>query len=509
MAPNIQYYNPQGSILHLFRWFGTVFEFVLTKSEFWMYVALHVLCVVIVDNALQDMVHADSFNWDAAWAMQVLMTFFITFYNDLCYNRYMELYPACNRLMNSVVFFVHELNVSCHYPEVRPHRVACTKYLLTLVFEYHMVVTGGKLTKDSWKELVKKGLITKPEVEMLSQYPTGRVSLILTTWVLLILKDALTKDCFFQANKSQQASHIFNRHSQHIVGVISACNRVSSLMAMPIPFAYYHLMNVILLFNIILMATAPALMRNYWTVLPFSIALLIYMGLREVTSALADPFGTDVLDFPVALFINHTFDRAACLLEVFSDQQVRDRIIEATRDVEDFTDDQLRRKCTPKVMYDIPGFDDEPKKKEHQGGFLWSRPTSIHEMPYTPPIDFRLRQCLIPKENQRKYKIEEDEDETRPALEALKRQLEQVVEEIRTTKKENEHLDEEIANWKAKRIQLHLDALGEDENEEKRWEQNVEPSQLPAVQKRPSMHLSQLIRGRAETKDMDNDKDKG
>lgn len=504
--PGVQYYNPQGSVLHLFRWFGTVFSFVLTKSEFWLYIVFHIVCVIIVDFFLEDILLPDSFNWDAAWAMQVLMTFFVTFYNDLCYNRYMELYPACNRLMDSTVFFVHELNVSLHHPQVRYHRVACTKYLLAMMYEYYMTVTGGKLTKESWRELVKKGLISKAESEMLSQYPGGRTSLILTTWVLLILKDALTKDCFWQPHKSQQPVHVYNRHNQHIVDIITSCNRIGSLMAMPIPFAYYHLMNVILLFNIILMAVVPALMRNYWTVLPFAVALLIYMGLREVSSALADPFGMDVLDFPVAHFINHTFDRAACLLEVFTDDQVRGRVMQATQEVKDFTDEQLRRKCTPKIMYDIPGEDDEPKKKDHQGGFKWSHPTSIHEMPYTPPIEFRLRQCLVVRENQKKYKQEEDEEEQKPAMEALKKQMKEVAEELSKVKQENLDLDEEIANWQAKRIQLHLDALGEDENEDHKWDRNANAEQLPGLQKRPSMHLSSIMRGRSATTDLGDDK---
>merc|ERR1712125_69024 len=93
--------------------------------------------------------------------------------------------------------------------------------------------------------------------------------------------------------------HIYNRMHQHLMDIIAACDQIGHLVAMPVPYVYYHLMNVILTLNIFLLATVPALIGSWYTVYPFAVAALIIMGLREVACSLADPFGEDATDFPV------------------------------------------------------------------------------------------------------------------------------------------------------------------------------------------------------------------
>merc|ERR1719174_2824678 len=83
-------------------------------------------------------------------------------------------------------------------------------------------------------------------------------------------------------------------------------------------------MNFILLFNIMLLATFSALYKSYASVFPFGVALLIYMGLREVSTALADPFGEDAVDFCVPDILRNCFDRAICILLAFQRQEPRD-----------------------------------------------------------------------------------------------------------------------------------------------------------------------------------------
>mmetsp|Transcript_31399 Transcript_31399/g.73283 ORF Transcript_31399/g.73283 Transcript_31399/m.73283 type:complete len:447 (-) Transcript_31399:144-1484(-) len=380
------YYDPQQSVVRsLLSWHGTVFSLVLRKPEFWLYILLHFGAVTVCIFFLEEG-NLDNFPWAVATVMQHFMTFFITFYNDMCYERYMLImYPACTEMMDSVALFIQEMNISLHHQQLYRHRIAATKYLTAAVHEFYMIVTGGKMSRESWQELVNRGLLTTTEAEMLMLYPDSRTTLVLTSWVLFIIRDALFQDCCWQP-RSQQTVHIFNRHIVQVKKFIRAANRVGNYMAMPILFGYYHLMNVILLTNILLLAIVPAFMRTYLTVFPFSVALLIYFGLREVSMSLADPFGKDVLDFPVPSFVNHIFDRCICLLEAFALPETRSLVIDQVHKCRNFTDEQLKRIASDKVIYQR-----EEGKPVRSEAFGWGVPPALHDIP--PEVD--IRQYLL------------------------------------------------------------------------------------------------------------------
>eukprot|EP00747_Dinoflagellata_sp_TGD_P144712 gnl/TRDRNA2_/TRDRNA2_176531_c0_seq2.p1 gnl/TRDRNA2_/TRDRNA2_176531_c0~~gnl/TRDRNA2_/TRDRNA2_176531_c0_seq2.p1 ORF type:complete len:439 (-),score=72.02 gnl/TRDRNA2_/TRDRNA2_176531_c0_seq2:722-2038(-) len=380
------YYDPQQPGLPVLKWHGAIYSFVLVKTEFWLYIFWHVFCVSLCVYLLEEGTF-QNFRWEAAAVMQYFMCFFLTFYIDKCFERYMMIYPAANDLMDTVVMFVHEMNVSLYQPALQKHRTAVTKYLLSCVHEYFFVITGGKMTKPSWKQLVKRGLLTKAESDMLAAYPGGRATMVLTSWALLIIRAALENDVSWQ-ERSQQTVHIYNRHSAHIVKILKSANRIANLMGMPLPFVYFHLMNIILMFNIMVLATIPALMRTYITVVPFGIALMIYMGCREISSSLVDPFNEDPVDFPIQQFVNHTFDRTVSLLEGFMEEAVRERTVHAGRNCSEWEEDQLKRPIPLSIMYE-PG-----SCAATECSFRWHRPTAASQIPEQIELSPYLRKSL-------------------------------------------------------------------------------------------------------------------
>jgi len=414
----IVYYNSQRSVLlSLFQWHGTVFKMVLLRFEFWVFLFVHIcfitVCIIFLPNTKV------VFNWKLMAGMQYLMTFFITFYNSQCFERFKTLYPLCNELVNSTIRFTQEMTTSLPDPSLDMHRTAMSKYLLVVVFEYFMMVTGGKPTPDNWKMLKRKGLLTEAEAEMLSMFPGGKATFVVTTWVLQILRHALEQDVMWIEGKSQQTMHVYNRHNQHMTTLLGACLRIGDLMAMPIPFVYYHLMNVILTLNIMLLILLPALFRTYMTVFPASVALLIYMGLREVAAALADPFGQDPTDFPIAAFINQGFDHAICILEAFALPEVKQCLLERLEHVEDFSSRALARPCRAEILYDSNLADEDVPG--------WRRPACLEALDETTDIKTRIQLSLLPRHHpvvaSRKVKKESKFDKDPPEMEQLQTEL--------------------------------------------------------------------------------------
>lgn len=451
-----RYYDPHDSTFKsMFTWHATIFELVFQRPEFYIYILWNIIITTVCIFWIEQGV-IDAFNWDAASIMQYVMTFFVTFYNDKCYERYSVLYPACMDFMDNVVLLIQEMNVSLPWKDLHYHRIAVTKYLLAVIYEYFMIVCGGKLQTKSWKELVDKGLLSKEECKMLEQFPGGESTFVLTSWVLFVIRDALVQNCMWGQDplkeqdpahgwrklkednpkdwQPQQTVHIFNRHCTYVVELQRACHKIGYTMANPIPFAYYHLMNVILVFNIMLLATFSALYRSYFSALPFAVALLVYMGLREISCALADPFGRDSIDFPIPDFVRQCFDNTVAQLLAFQRPDVRERILASVENVEDFKDHHLRRTTKPGLFR----ADDEPMKGTATS-IRWTDASVFcakHDIPMGKKIKYAFSAKELP---------EEKEAESGPKKNPHKEVKKKAIKETRAERKVHKELKAEIA----------------------------------------------------------------
>lgn len=149
-----------------------------------------------------------------------------------------------------------------------------------------------------------------------------------------------------------------------------------------------------------------AFFKTYMTVFPYVVTLVIFMGLRECAASLADPFGTDDVDFPVAAFMDFTFDHAVCLLESFGSadrHHILERVREHSQGDIGFTDKEIMRSCAASILYD--------KSYDPARGnpFSWSREMPLQNLTTENPVS-QLRDALV---NVEKYiKPEDDSDDS-------------------------------------------------------------------------------------------------
>merc|ERR1719230_113639 len=84
---------------------------------------------------------------------------------------------------------------------------------------------------------------------------------------------------------------------------------VADTMHMPIPFQYFHLLNVMIIVNLLLWAYGMGLTDSVFAPVTYFFAALIFMGMMELANQLSDPFGTDGTDFPTSLWLSETLRR--------------------------------------------------------------------------------------------------------------------------------------------------------------------------------------------------------
>lgn len=83
------------------------------------------------------------------------------------------------------------------------------------------------------------------------------------------------------------------------------------------PWAYFHLLNILQFFVLGLFAVAIVGYAYWWiTLLVHAVITLILIGLKELASAMADPFGDDVIDFNVHDFLTASYVDAVSHLAI-------------------------------------------------------------------------------------------------------------------------------------------------------------------------------------------------
>lgn len=86
-------------------------------------------------------------------------------------------------------------------------------------------------------------------------------------------------------------------------------------LEMPMPFQYFHIMNLMLMLNLTLWAYALALEESYFASVIYLFVQLMFQGLRELSIALADPYGDDETDFPLNDWMTAVYLRLSSILE--------------------------------------------------------------------------------------------------------------------------------------------------------------------------------------------------
>ena len=77
------------------------------------------------------------------------------------------------------------------------------------------------------------------------------------------------------------------------------CAETVSLLAQPVPFPYFHVINFMLSVNLAIAAYALIFQETFVTIPLFFVVCLVLQGLKECAVALSDPFGGDAVDFEV------------------------------------------------------------------------------------------------------------------------------------------------------------------------------------------------------------------
>lgn len=156
-----------------------------------------------------------------------------------------------------------------------------------------------------WTQLRNLGLLTHEEVDVLRDHC-----------------DTLRKQAIPSFLLIHWSMKYYRKHGSRVpdldktyVMVLKFQEEVVKIMELPMPFQYFHIMNLMLMLNLGLWSYSLALEDSYFASLIFFFVQLMFQGLRELSVALSDPFGDDATDFPLNKWMTTLYLQIQAVLE--------------------------------------------------------------------------------------------------------------------------------------------------------------------------------------------------
>ena len=73
-------------------------------------------------------------------------------------------------------------------------------------------------------------------------------------------------------------------------------SNIHETLDLPMPFQYFHIMNLMLLLNLFLWAYSLGCQESFFAPFIYMFVQMMFQGIRELSTALSNPFGDDEVD---------------------------------------------------------------------------------------------------------------------------------------------------------------------------------------------------------------------
>mmetsp|Transcript_40784 Transcript_40784/g.93912 ORF Transcript_40784/g.93912 Transcript_40784/m.93912 type:complete len:347 (-) Transcript_40784:273-1313(-) len=304
-------YDPnKGVVANIVDVSHSVIPQVLRKCEYWFFLCLHIGIKLAYHfgylEGADDSTSPFYIEWDHVKVITSLTTFFEVFYSNQCFSRYQQLYALTRSLLASLVCFSFEMRVYVQ-DDYRGHLRLATRYFLASVVLFFFEAKDQNITDREWAQLDKFGLISKKEKAFLDGFSQKQRSLVVLHWaaevVHLSVRDSgappnCLKELVAKLEKARE-------HQQVLV----------DLLNFPVPFPYYHLLNVMLVVCLLMWAYAMAVTESILSTVIFVFSMTIFMGMLVLANEFANPFGDDDVDFPMNSWLSEFIEQVIVLCE--------------------------------------------------------------------------------------------------------------------------------------------------------------------------------------------------
>lgn len=217
-----------------------------------------------------------------------LVVFAIVFFNNHALGTYRNFQLAMGQASGAMTDGLNHCMVFMQYD-----RPKCVTFMRYLHAAHHLGYYdfGGKAKNPRmWQLLIDRNLLNREEVGVLLKKAANH-SNIVSMWALNIIQHEI------DAKRIQPA--LYAVFAADCIGVRSGVGKLKGLVENPMPFHYFHTLNVLLYCWIISIGLYFAGFQSVHASLGFALIVYIFMNLRLIGIKLVQPLGIDPEDFSV------------------------------------------------------------------------------------------------------------------------------------------------------------------------------------------------------------------
>jgi len=300
-------YDPKaGSLAVACHLSYTVVPHVLKRVEFWFFLGIQLTVYGFYSMGFFRSTK-DEINWDSVKVLSAITVFFEVFFVNQCFDRYSKLWGLVRNAIGAIYDFAFNARLYIR-PCGQPFDRTATRWVMAnfLLFMYELQ-RGGDIEDREWAKLQEFGLVKRDEVEFLRKLSSKQRSLVMLHTAGDLCRCGLTD--------AQAPPNVVKEISANLLSIRSLLQDLLDLQNFPIPFVYFHLLNFMIVVNLMMWAYGMGITLALWAPISFFFTALIFLGMMDLASLLANPFGDDSVDFPMNYWLVDFSENLAALMD--------------------------------------------------------------------------------------------------------------------------------------------------------------------------------------------------
>jgi len=217
-----------------------------------------------------------------------ITTFFEVFYANKCYGKYQKMYEMTQGMFNEVSCYAHLLRIWLR-SRCPNHARLALRYAVAATM-MHFAHMKGKTSEDDVSDLLSSRILLSNEWKDLQRHDSSQWSLLLLSW---------SNEVALEGCRQAEEKSASNGMTSSVMKIYTHMKYISDGVALLVPFQYYHLLAKMVASNILLWAYSMGTTDSCFAPLAFVLCTVVFLGMMRLSSALADPFGDDDVDFPM------------------------------------------------------------------------------------------------------------------------------------------------------------------------------------------------------------------
>eukprot|EP00747_Dinoflagellata_sp_TGD_P168183 gnl/TRDRNA2_/TRDRNA2_193977_c0_seq1.p1 gnl/TRDRNA2_/TRDRNA2_193977_c0~~gnl/TRDRNA2_/TRDRNA2_193977_c0_seq1.p1 ORF type:complete len:541 (+),score=94.54 gnl/TRDRNA2_/TRDRNA2_193977_c0_seq1:95-1717(+) len=289
---------------------GTILRVDDGMLKFMLTLMLLFVCVAgVMWAAVPDLKAVDTTSLqDLADYMNGFVPFVLGLYVSLAIGRWWALrVQALGAVFDSVANVTMIISCVLSGPQHAAVRDLVVKWGMASIF---LLVKAARDIEEM-DDLFKKGVLSESEVDALKNVsPYGR-AMIMWAWIMRLAQETFD-DAAGPGPHAPKLVAVF----QHCILARNGVQTIHTYLQTQLPFAYVHLITLLVNINNFIVAFKCGVVfvvanakgdrqEMMYQVLMFMLVPILYHGLLSISYVIHDPFGEDMLDFPIAAFAEY------------------------------------------------------------------------------------------------------------------------------------------------------------------------------------------------------------